>query len=250
MSEAASGESAIESASSLPASEDAPTMPIRNGLPAITNSLAYSISLLSAPLPRARQSFSPALRRRLARSARMTPTAPPGICQAGKDTGNQVTQRDDDQHVLRLPCDKSTQQRDERDDLKWLFPAGGYFLRAPEPPIAHHQKSGKEDQRQPNQRNPGIVNGRTKEAMNDRRNNTGSRRDRHSHKKLTSRFARITRLRIDADVEAGQTTRAADKKDETREYAAVNHVLPHRRIDGHRQHAEPPDVCQQTRRNA
>src|ERR1017187_6266053 len=158
-SQAASGDSASASLSSLPASEAAPTMPIRYGLPAITP----TPDSLPISLPHAGQS-PPSIHEtpnclRGTRLAGTTPPPSPGIRQPRKHARTQVPERDDHQHPLRLPCNQRADQPHQRNQLEGMAPAGGKLLGAPEAPTANHQICREQDQYQPDQRDPWIVDG-------------------------------------------------------------------------------------------
>ena len=131
-----------------------------------------------------------------------------------------------------------------------MTPTGSQFLGTPEPPVAHHQEAGKQQQAQPHQRDPRIVDRRAVAKMNHRTDHTRARRNRHPDKILLSRPSWIPRLRIDADVEPRQPARPADQKNKADEDPDMHQLLPQLRMSHLRQHPKPPDVREQTRRNS
>src|SRR6266851_586938 len=86
--------------------------------------------------------------------------------------------------------------------------------------------------------------------MDHRADHARACRYRHPHKILLPRPPRIARLRIDADVEPRQPARSADKKNKADEDPDMHQLPTQLRMLQLRQHAEPPNVRQQTRRNS
>src|ERR1039458_5218493 len=98
---AASDESASASVNSLPASEDAPTIPIRYVLPAINALVPLQFALACAEQIQVIHRFDPC---KSSRGQSRPPGAPPppapGVCQSRKHSGDQIAERNDHQHQL------------------------------------------------------------------------------------------------------------------------------------------------------
>src|SRR5258708_1841009 len=86
--------------------------------------------------------------------------------------------------------------------------------------------------------------------MDHRADHARTRRYRHPDKILLPRSPRIARLWIDADVEARQPAGSADQKNKADEDPDMYQLAAQLRMLQLRQHAEPPEVSQQTRRHA
>src|SRR5260370_30309489 len=124
-SEAASGDSPSSSLSSLPTSDDAPTIPIRYILFAM-----YPATLLSLH-PRHRIFTTAADDSALTRTGMVTALPAPRVRQPCDDPGDQIPQCNDDQHVLRIERYQSPHHGQHRTQLEWMATAQADLLAAP-----------------------------------------------------------------------------------------------------------------------
>src|ERR1700733_2212534 len=244
-SDAPSNDSPSSSLTSFPASDDAPTIPIRYILFAMFSCNSFSLS------QRHPQALSQPRSLPLAHTTRLLPPpSAPRVRQPRHHARHQIRHCNDDQHLLRKQHNQCAHKRNHCDQLERMAFAQSNLFRTPETPVAHHQKAGDEQQAQPHQRNPWIVDRRTPLVVNHRADHTRARRYRHPHKIFLTRSSGIARLRVDADIKPCQPTRSADQKDEADEHPNMYDLFPKLWVLHQRQHSEPPDIRQQTRRHA
>src|ERR1700690_1720273 len=86
--------------------------------------------------------------------------------------------------------------------------------------------------------------------MNYRRNHPCASRDGHANKVFATWAARVSRLGIDADVEAGKATGSANEKQEADHRTEVLQAIFDDGITGRYHLAHSPEVCKQTGRHS
>ena len=147
----------------------------------------------------------------------MAPPPRPSICRPRPDARKHVDQRDRKQYYLRKSQHDVKHDRHHKNQPERMAPAEIDLLARPEAPRAHHQKSAETDEQQPRNRNPPRLHGNPLEEVHRRRQQSRRCGNRHSYEILPIRPARISRLRIVADIESRQPRDPANQKQEADE---------------------------------
>jgi len=177
-------------------------------------------------------------------------SALPGVRQPRHHSGDKISESDDQQGG-RMPFDNDADDDDKKhQQASRLARVHVDFFTAPEAPTAHHEEPCERDERQPDERHPEIVNGRSRLEVDDRCEHSCSSGDRHSNEILAVWTAGIARLRVDGDIETRQPAGAADEEQKTYDEAKVHGARFDLGMAGWRELPHSPQVGQEAWRNA
>src|ERR1017187_1232775 len=220
---AASGDSEMTSFSSRPKRLEAPAIAILyTGI----------LQLLGILLESRRVSFrNVCVQGGIDHVSRPSPPPRPPVRRPRPDAGEHICEPNQEHHHVRVPQHDIQYDGHHHEHLERMTAGEVNLLARPEPPRAHHQEPGQRHHHQPRDRDPPNCHRNSVAEVNGRGQQSRRSRNRHPHKILSSRPARISWLRIVRDVEARQPRRSAQQEQKTDECASLHQVLPQLGID-------------------
>src|ERR1017187_390249 len=220
---AASGDSEMTSFSSRPKRLEAPAIAILyTGI----------LQLLGILLESRRVSFcNVCVQRCIEYVSRPSPPPRPPVRRPRPDAGKHIRQRNRKQHHARISQNDINHDRDRHQNLERMTARKIDLLAGPEPPRAHHQEPRQRHQPQPRNSDPPISHRNAVAEMDGCRQQSRCRRNRHSHKILSSGPSDRKSTRLVRNVEPRQPRRPAQQEEKTDECASLQQVLPQLGID-------------------
>src|SRR5438270_12206705 len=153
-----------------------------------------------------------------------------GVGEPRQYSGHEIQQAKREEEILREEPHQTDCAADKNKSPERLAGAQVDSLWTPEAPSTDHHVRDQQNEDEPQRCLPPAVDRGAVVEVDRRGDHRGSSRNRHANEVLASRTPRVLWLWILSDIEASQTARACNKKQEGSNGSHLNHLASQIRL--------------------